>query len=754
MASSIPAQTRAVDPFASFNSDTVNQLTRMVSKGNDGLTSPRSIDVISDTTSPLDTVVVTPGTIYKDDVLISITANHRVDFTDEDQYVSFGAGFNEAGYYYIVLEYTYQKSRPAPQSRIKILKPSQIPHASLGTSLFFLKAVLVSFNGISFEITSLHNADPTDTDVKRGYTPLYFGVEVFLPTHDLSTDIGRVVYETSTDSFWFGFSDRWGKISAGVEVNIDTTGLYVGAICYTDSNGKAALASSTDINTGAEMSVSAVGLQINRSGRALLSGFVEGVRVETGVIIEVGQLLYLSSTEAGKVTNVKDSPYQVVGRALSGGNSGIPIDALFFPRDVLAFAIQGTIQPSDWQYSASRDEWLEPLDISILDTTGAILADFYDDDTGAWIQPSDLEITSNNTILRVWMTDGTHTLNYILSAGGGGAGGVGGGGGGGGTSDHDLLLNLDFASSGHTGFAADPHNNAAHSDTYITASGVTYANINANGDVGIGAAQVSQGNHTHALGIDTVTGFLNRTRFVYNTTNSIVLWGARYHHSGTTDQIVEWDNNITFTVGPGGSNTGSASPGADEWHYLYLDDSAIVTAGVATITASELINRTAIPTWSTSKLGWYNGLDRCIGAFRTSSGSGNLLEFYHDGDRLIQWDSYINHYQGNPGSGWSQTVGLYIPAFSIRGLVTFDNYTNGCTGHISTRWRVQGSSGNGHHTGRHVGSCSGDDHRTWSANQMVVHTDTSGQIELYTSSSDAQTYLGVFQDGYYLDVGL
>jgi hypothetical protein len=41
------------------------------------------------------------------------------------------------------------------------------------------------------------------------------------------------------------------------------------------------------------------------------------------------------------------------------------------------------------------------------------------------------------------------------------------------------------------------HNNTDHSETYITSAGVTYENLNINGDIGTGASQVSQGNHTH-----------------------------------------------------------------------------------------------------------------------------------------------------------------------------------------------------------------------------------------------------------------
>ena len=88
------------------------------------------------------------------------------------------------------------------------------------------------------------------------------------------------------------------------------------------------------------------------------------------------------------------------------------------------------------------------------------------------------------------------TWNYILSSGGGSVGTAGAGG----TNDHSILLNLDFASAGHTGFASNPHGNAQHSSTFIEATDVTFANLDANGDVGDVASTVSEGDHTHELG--------------------------------------------------------------------------------------------------------------------------------------------------------------------------------------------------------------------------------------------------------------
>ena len=49
-----------------------------------------------------------------------------------------------------------------------------------------------------------------------------------------------------------------------------------------------------------------------------------------------------------------------------------------------------------------------------------------------------------------------------------------------------------------TSFAASSHNNTAHSETYITTSGVTYEALDGNSDVGTGADQVAVGNHDHS----------------------------------------------------------------------------------------------------------------------------------------------------------------------------------------------------------------------------------------------------------------
>ena len=52
----------------------------------------------------------------------------------------------------------------------------------------------------------------------------------------------------------------------------------------------------------------------------------------------------------------------------------------------------------------------------------------------------------------------------------------------------------DYAAASHTHTESD----ITDLGSYIEASGVTYENLNSNGDVGTGATQVAAGNHTHS----------------------------------------------------------------------------------------------------------------------------------------------------------------------------------------------------------------------------------------------------------------
>lgn len=122
-------------------------------------------------------------------------------------------------------------------------------------------------------------------------------------------------------------------------------------------------------------------------------------------------------------------------------------------------------------------------------------------------------------------------------------------------------------------------------------------------------------------------GYKRGFKLGYSTTTAITIAAGMWDHRGTTNQNVYTASQLTFTLGSAGSNSGSTNLGASQLHYIYIDDSAVVTAGTALLTATEFLNSTTAPAWSNAKCGWYNGNDRCVGAIRTD-GSSHIVEFF------------------------------------------------------------------------------------------------------------------------------
>jgi len=139
----------------------------------------------------------------------------------------------------------------------------------------------------------------------------------------------------------------------------------------------------------------------------------------------------------------------------------------------------------------------------------------------------------------------------------------------------------------------------------------------------------------------TPPGYAQRANFSHSSDTAITIGPGRYHVDGTTDQTVYWNSTITFTLGSGGSNAGSADidAGAQAIHYIYLDDSAIVTQASPLLDADCFLNTdVTAPTYSATKHGWYNGSDRCIFALLTDS-DDDILEFWHDGGDLVFYNT-------------------------------------------------------------------------------------------------------------------
>ena len=184
-------------------------------------------------------------------------------------------------------------------------------------------------------------------------------------------------------------------------------------------------------------------------------------------------------------------------------------------------------------------------------------------------------------------------------------------------------------------------------------------------------------------------GAFTRAKFRWKDADEIYIGGAVYHHAGTTDQMVFWDSEITFAFGSGGSNGLSDDLTASAWHYVYIDDSAVVTLALNELTAAEFLNDTTGPTYSASKHGWYNGSDRCIGAFLTD-GSNNILEFFHDGDAVFFADEIEDRASTGISTDWSDEITLTVPVF-VRKVNVWFLYTYVDVG---TRgyWRTEGQT--------------------------------------------------------------
>lgn len=397
--SQYPTQTRAVDPFASYNSDIVNRLTRMVTQGENLLFSPRGMDVIADSTSPNDYVNVTVGSCFKDDIWIQITENHQVDFNNALHYFG-GSIIKEPGYYYIVLEYEFVKSRPSPQASIKIIPPSLLPGA-YGSNHVFLKAVAATTG--PWAIGTLYDYDPDDTSIYRQNTSTWASVEHTLPTFSQTRDQGRIIHVRDEDMYFFGILDSWQKLEdMGTRINMTTSSDKNSLVYFDGTSWVDAIATSE--NTFAQAVVTEIGT--NPKGRWAGSLIV---RVQTAVTINAGEFVYLSNSEAGTATNVKTN--QQVGVALAYGVGNVSI--LFFP----SASVSGNVkrQLSSWNLSGS--DYYEDVDISVLSPaliSDAFAVQCWDNSTGEMIDPMLVDRTALNTF-RIWMPVNTVTLNVIVT---------------------------------------------------------------------------------------------------------------------------------------------------------------------------------------------------------------------------------------------------------------------------------------------------------------------------------------------------
>jgi hypothetical protein len=367
-------------------------------------------------------VIVNEGYAIQDDVLIHLTAQHKVDFYDIDHYTTTDP-YPEPGYNYVVLDYSYAKSRPAPQASIKILRPSERSVLAASSNLQLLMVVKLSTSGPHI-VESLHDFDPDNPTNKRETAHRYGTGEAYLPTHQQSTDQSRIVYDHESDNFFFGISDRWLSLDTSNSLVKDTSGLAKGDHVYITSTGGVAKAISRFPISTADGVVDVVGsLSDSPPGRIKTAGRVEDVPVESTVAgnVNTGDLLFLSITEAGKVTNIESYPFsQFVGRCVDVVDS-TTVTTLFVRGFVsptvaaanLAAGLSGIeLDAGNWTAYLDGTTFLYYQDVDITGIQGgeAIVTVRHSLDDQI-IEPYSIEFLSDSTI-RIWMPVNSQQL-YI-----------------------------------------------------------------------------------------------------------------------------------------------------------------------------------------------------------------------------------------------------------------------------------------------------------------------------------------------------
>jgi len=233
---------------------------------------------------------------------------------------------------------------------------------------------------------------------------------------------------------------------------------------------------------------------------------------------------------------------------------------------------------------------------------------------------------------------------------------------------------------------------------------------------------------TAGVTVDMMAGYTVPTKFTYSATDAIVLAPARYHLEGATEQIVKWDANITYSF---------IALGTDDWSYLYIDDSAVQTEGTNIISNTELIDNVSEPSWSATKLGYYNGADRCIGAFKTN-GADELLLFYNPRPGYIELATAITLTSG------PAAITLDAPSFASSAMIQCN------TGRVSG-WVHYEAADSGIEKDMYYSyeDDSGDNQgRTYNAMVWEVSVDASQQ---FTLAGPATT---VTEWGYFLPKGI
>jgi len=166
---SAPAQERSVDPYSNRRFSSVfNRISRVASGGSDVILFPNQS--FSLTKLNWKEVQVDSGICIKDDVLIHITETFYIDFSDNDYYIDASGAMTDADYYYIVLQYLYARSLPAPKAWIRVIREISSLYTGHEHQYIFLGSALTVWNGgeSRYEISTVHHDTPVERPIQAG----------------------------------------------------------------------------------------------------------------------------------------------------------------------------------------------------------------------------------------------------------------------------------------------------------------------------------------------------------------------------------------------------------------------------------------------------------------------------------------------------------------------------------------------------------------------------------------------------------
>ena len=285
----------------------------------------------------------------------------------------------------------------------------------------------------------------------------------------------------------------------------------------------------------------------------------------------------------------------------------------------------------------------------------------------------------------------------------------------------------------------------------ISSAGLNVDTINektADGGVTIDGVLIRDG-----ILINGLPGLHLRPNFSYKDADEIYIDSFLIHHSGTTQQNVYCNSQLTFKFGSAGSNADSDNLAANKFFYLFIDDSAVVILDANLLTVAELIAKNednVTVTWNAAKHGFYETTatnDKCIGAFLTD-GSSNILEFYHD-DNLFMPADGITELSASAGidTTWTDIdLASSMPSFSTKALLSFTlTYVDATA---IAYWRTNGQAGT---AGHEISAVSAG--VTSEKNTAIVITDSSQIIEVKLSAASDDT-IGALLQGWFFPRGM